>query len=657
MRRNLCRSASRVASSRARVVLALVIGIMVAGTFVAIVQPLTADAAGRTLTVTPASSLTDQAVKVSWSGFTPTTPEGLNQVIVVQCTEHPSSLADCFTEQPFPSSANGNEVVNGVTRSDGTGSVQFEVRPAAQLPALDCSEAHLCSIIAFENQVVPDGQLPTLSATARLTFAKSTADCPKVMNFDVRVEGEASGAPILYDWAARRCTGNNPLVIDYTETSSDSGRGNFLKRQVDVGVTSLPTPASELAAVPNHPSFAYAPIDLTAVAVVYNMSDPTTNERINDLTLSPRLLARLISDTDLPGYFQDPDFTRLNPGHTFPFNGISTPLIRAEGNAATWITTNWIASNDAASKFLAGADPDGIPVNASFQNVAYPTDIFENRALDDAYLPRLGQELVASHVFYGARPADTSPLDPASTGFVGIVDLATARRFDLPIARIVNGAGKAVAPDDKSILAGYHAMVSGADATQVADPASKDSTAYPLVKIDYAMVPTQPDDAHRVAIQDLLTWGVTAGQTDLPAGYLPLPDELVAQTKHVADSLSGTTDGPTGFAPDGSSFGSGDFGASAFDSGSPYAAPAGGASDATAAAAGTSPAKSAAERQRALLAASSVAGAGARYVLPVLLLLAFAAALAVSGRWAWAHLSVLRQTRAASADEGTGASS
>ena len=88
----------------------------------------------------PGSSLTDQAVTVSWSGFTPTTPEGLHQVIIVQCTEDPSSLADCFTEAPFPSSADGNQVVNGVTRADGTGSVRFEVRPAAQLPSLGCNQ-------------------------------------------------------------------------------------------------------------------------------------------------------------------------------------------------------------------------------------------------------------------------------------------------------------------------------------------------------------------------------------------------------------------------------------------------------------------------------------------------------------------------------------
>src|SRR5690349_23640013 len=76
--------------------------------FVAALRIPGAGAAARTLTVSPASSLTEQAVTVSWAGFTPTTPEGLNQVIVVQCKGNPTSLNDCFTAQTFPNLTNGH---------------------------------------------------------------------------------------------------------------------------------------------------------------------------------------------------------------------------------------------------------------------------------------------------------------------------------------------------------------------------------------------------------------------------------------------------------------------------------------------------------------------------------------------------------------------
>lgn len=639
----------RARSTRVRALSAVAAAIVALAVLTAVtteLAPQRAGAAGRSLTVTPAAGLGNQAVDVSWSGFTPTTPDGLNQVIVVQCTEHPTSLADCFTAQPFPNSAEGNMVVNGVTSDNGTGSVRFEVRPAPKLPELGCSEKKPCSIVAFENQVVPEGQMPTSSASATIEFAHSADDCPKISNFDVRIQGEASGGPIVYGWAARRCTGNDPLIIDYTEDGSDGGRNEFLAGRVDVGLTSLPASPDELAAAPSHPAYAYAPIDLSAAAVVYNMNDPITNQPIDDLTLSPRLVARLISDTALGEFFQDPDFTRLNPAHTFPVNGVSTPLIRAEGNADTWITTNWIASNSAATSFLAGSDPDGVVVNDSYLNIPYPTSVFENRALDDAYLPRLGQANVATRVFYGARPTDQSPLDPASIGFIGVVDLATARRLDLPTARIVNAGGRAVAPTNDSILAGYEAMKPGADSTLVADPTADDPDAYPLVTVDYLMVPTKADEAHRHAIQDLLTWGVTAGQEDLPAGYLTLPDELVAQTQQVAQAVgegtgslnaNGTIDGAS--SPPYADYSSAPYDSSSFSDGASGA-------DLAADATGLTPAEAKKQRERALVAASSVAGAGARYVLPVLLALALAAALVVGSRRGWPAVASRRAGRA-----------
>jgi ABC-type phosphate transport system substrate-binding protein len=516
-----------------------VLAIVAASATASVVAP-SAGAAARTLTVTPATGLINQAVQVSWTGFNPTTDTGLNQVIILQCKANPTSLADCYTQAPFPSSANGNEIVNGVTHANHTGTARFEIRPTAQLPDLGCDQSHPCSVLAYENQVVAPGKLPSLSATAPITFARSQADCPDPTNLDVRTEGEASGNPLLYNWAAQRCTGANPIVIDFTESSSERGRINFLQRLVDVGITSLAATPDELKAAPGHPAFAYSPIDLTGVGVVYNLNDPITQQPITDLTLSPRLLARLITDTDLSTFFADPELLKLNPHHHWPINGASTPLIRAEANADTWITTNWIASNTGAENFLKGKDAFHIPVYSPFQNTKYPIDIFENTALDDAYLPRQGQYKVVTNVFYGARPADTSPLDPGDTGFIGVVDLPAAHRFNLPVAKLVNASGKAVAPDTAGILAGYHAMVAGAGGTLVANPASTDPAAYPLVKVDYAMVPKQTDAAHQKHIRDFLTWGASEGQKGLPEGYVPLPSELATRADSVAAGISVT---------------------------------------------------------------------------------------------------------------------
>jgi hypothetical protein len=496
--------------------------------------PTTARAAGRALTVTPATDLGNQVVLAHWTGFKP-----VNGVIVQQCKLHPVTLAACETHLPFPNSENGNEVINGVTQSDGSGDAFIETRPAAQLPSLDCSAESPCSLIAYENDgkpIPPDG-LPVTAVTADIAFAKSAADCPPVENFDVRAEGEASSSQAFYRWIAGLCTADPSLIVDYTETSSVSGREDFLNGTVGVGITSTAATASELESP--GPKFAYAPVDLTAVVVAYNMTDPTTGKRITDLKLSARLLTRVITDTGLLDFFNDPELNRLNPGHHWPDTGLTVPLIRAERNADTWIATSWMASDANAKKFLAGEDPDGVTVQPAYKNYPYPTDIFEDVDSNTAYVPRQGENEVGQRLFYGVTPTGGQSLNTSQYGFMGIVDLPTARRYNLPVAQLVNASGNAVAPDDAGIVAGYQAMKTQVDGTtKFPDFATTSTGAYPLVKVDYAMVPTSVSSTLAGNLKRFLGYAAGPGQGLLPGGFVPMPADLVAQTNAAANAIT-----------------------------------------------------------------------------------------------------------------------
>ena len=90
-----------------------------------------------------------------------------------------------------------------------------------------------------------------------------------------------------------------------TNTSSTAARHQFFEKHVDVGVSSVPPQAGEVTTT--SPPFLVAPVDLTAVVVVYVIVDPVTGQQITDLTLSPRLVARIISDTDVLTLFTDPE--------------------------------------------------------------------------------------------------------------------------------------------------------------------------------------------------------------------------------------------------------------------------------------------------------------------------------------------------------------
>ena len=100
------------------------------------------------------------------------------------------------------------------------------------------------------------------------------------------------------------------------------------------------------------------PVDLTAIVLAYNIVDPVTNKQITDLTLTPRLVARLLSDSDVNTFFEDPEFLKLNPHHAWPITA-ADPGLRAEQNADTWIVTNWLQHDPNARKFLDGHDKYG----------------------------------------------------------------------------------------------------------------------------------------------------------------------------------------------------------------------------------------------------------------------------------------------------------
>jgi hypothetical protein len=493
--------------------------------------PIGAAPRERKVEVSPATNLGDQVVEVRWSGFRPTRQGGTYSVVLLQCKANPKSvLRDCNTGETFPYSLTGN-LQEANTAKDGTGHVFMDIMTTSRLPALGCRETKSCSLLVYE--VTDDGYdpngLPPNRVIVPLLFAHSFGDCPPVRNFDVRVETEASAAPALYDWAAHFCTGEHAFTVDVTSSSSNAARENFLNRQIDIGVTSLEPTPDEIT--PGSPPYRVVPLDLTAVVIAYNIKDRQTNRPITDITLTPRLVARLVSDSDLTTFFHDPEFLKLNPGHKWPLQ-VAAPGVRGEKNADTWIVTNWLNGNPAARALLDGKDKYGIAVNSAWQNVSYPTDVFEARLPDGVYFPRAGEEGVAQRLFAETKPAESIPTDSLNAGFFGVLDLPTASRFRLPIAHLTNGVGRpVVALDPLTAQAGFRAMSKSPQGFYSAPAAVPGPQAWPLMKVDQAMVPPDLTNSNRdLRIRALLNYAVTEGQRDLPPGYAGLPATLQMQT-------------------------------------------------------------------------------------------------------------------------------
>ena len=494
---------------------------------------------GRSATVTPGADLSNEVINISWSGFRPTTQQNIYTVIILQCKANPVSLADCFSAEPFPDLANGNRLLDS-TAADGTGSAQFEVRPASNLPQLDCSATNPCSILVYENDALPiqAGSLPAARVVIPITFAPSQADCPTITDFDVRVDGSATSAGLFYAWAAQICQGDASVVLDYTETSSTTGRENFLSGLIDFGVTALPATEEELSHHPDHREYSYAPVAASAVVVAYNLTDPFTGLRVENLVVSPRLVARLVTNSSVETFVRDRELLNINPTVRFPTNGINPILVRAERNAATTILTSWMSADPEAQKFLADTDTWRVRLNASYVGYTYPRDAFELVDNDPRYLPRQGQKSIASRLFYGVSPNGTQAEPTSARGVIGIVDLPTAKKFGLQVAGLLKPDGSVVQVTDDSILRGIADAELSAAGTLVADPTPEDPLAYPMIKVDYAMVPKTFDTAEKIAdVRRVLGYAVGDGQNLLPSGYITLPDSMRAQTRKIVEAI------------------------------------------------------------------------------------------------------------------------
>jgi ABC-type phosphate transport system substrate-binding protein len=502
--------------------------------------PVTATGTGgRSATVSPGVELSNEVVNVSWSGFRSTTQQNVYTVIVMQCKANPVSLNDCFSAQPFPDLANGNRLLDS-TAADGTGSAQFEVRPASNLPQLACSASNPCSILVYENDALPvqPGSLPSAHVIVPITFAPSQADCPTITDFDVRVDGSATSASLFYAWAARICQGDSSVVLDYTETSSTTGRENFLSGLIDFGVTALPATEDELSHHSDRREYSYAPVAASAVVVAYNLTDPFTGLRVENLVVSPRLVARLVTNTSVETFVRDRELLNINPTVRFPTNGINPILVRAERNAATSILTSWMSADPEAQKFLANTDTWRIPLNPAYVGYSYPRDAFELVDTDPRYLPRQGQKSIATRMFYGVSPTGSQSELTSARGVIGIVDLPTAKRFGLQVAGLLKPDGTVVQVTDDSILRGIADAELSAAGTLVADPTPEDPLAYPMIKVDYAMVPKTFDSEKKIAdVRRVLTYAVGDGQGLLPTGYVTLPDSMKAETLKIVEAI------------------------------------------------------------------------------------------------------------------------
>jgi phosphate transport system substrate-binding protein len=310
----------------------------------------------------------------------------------------------------------------------------------------------------------------------------------------VAVAADISGAgatfpyPVYAKWADayQKQTGNR---LNYQSIGSGGGIKQIKAGTVTFGASDAPLPGKDLDAA----GLAQFPMVMGGIVPVANLDGVKPGELVID---GPTLAKIFLGDIKS---WDDPALKALNPGVTLPKQAIAV-VHRSDGSGTTFNFAYYLSDVSADWKAKVG-------FNTSVQ---WPVGIGAK-----------GNEGVANNV------AQTK-------GAVGYVEYAYALQNKLTYARMVNKAGKVVAPTSQS----FQAAAANADWTSqpgygVILANQPGDTSWPMTAATWILVHKQPTDPAATAeALKFFAWAYKNG-TGMAEGldYVPMPASVIGDVE------------------------------------------------------------------------------------------------------------------------------
>ncbi|MCF6377908.1 hypothetical protein L2K70_09845 [Nocardioides KLBMP 9356] len=348
-------------------------------------------------------------------------------------TVYPSCTAETMAPEAAVGAAFPPAEMAAFSDAEGNGSVKFEVRTNIENESLGCSDKVACSVVVipiiglscatddgecskagrfasgasnYANEGVDLTVSPQLWWSASnwrnrfsipLTFGLPPDACDVL---DSRPPTGFYGSELMaqasLQWSPAYCLDKKRFKFQHNKMSDDAG---FNLAENGGGAAAFVSSAHETKGAD---PVAYAPTAVTGFSIAYIVDRPDNAGEVSDLRLTPRLLAKLLTQSYLgsergrshPGMGDnpvsmnlDPEFQRLNPGlDTVAREAGATLLSLSESSDVMTTLTSYIAQDKAAMDFVNGkADPWGMKVNPSYKKIALPTA--EWPLLDDFVAP------------------------------------------------------------------------------------------------------------------------------------------------------------------------------------------------------------------------------------------------------------------------------
>ncbi len=295
--------------------------------------------------------------------------------------------------------------------------------------------------------------------------------------------------PLYAKWFSEYKKIDTNVEINYQSIGSGGGIRQLLDKTIDFGASDAPMTDEQLAK--SSKPILHIPTVLGAVVITYNLPGITKPLHFSGDVLANIFLGKITK-------WNDAAIAKLNPGVALPDTAILVAH-RSDGSGTSAVFTDYLSKVSADWKAKVGA---GTAVN-------WP-----------AGLGGKGNEGVTGVV-------------KQTPGAVGYVELTYAVSNGLPVAELLNKAGKSITPTTKSVSA----AAAGALKTMpkdfrvsITDSPSKD--AYPIASFTYLLVYQSMNKEKADTLKKFIHWALSpAGQAMAePLSYAPLP---VALTKSV----------------------------------------------------------------------------------------------------------------------------
>ena len=339
--------------------------------------------------------------------------------------------------------------------------------------------------------------------------------------------------------------------VNFTVSSTTLGLNTFCQRTVDFAVTDLSYAAAQSTCSPSQVPYPYQYIPAAggALGFEYNL-DTAKGTPITDLVLDPATIAGIF--TGSIRNWDDPALAALNPTVKLP----NRPII-------AYYRSDPSGENYLLSSYLYQTEPATI---SAFQTTASVPNAGQPSATWAAFGNGVPQDL---NSLEGVNGSDAASQGPAQNeGGIAYVETAYAHNAKMPVAKVVNQSGRAVAPTPQNAVAGLEGATLNADSTAnltgvFTNPQTK---AYPLASYSYFLTQCDPTAAaaqsppttcsggsgtptmgaaQGAELAAFVNLAVCLGQAHASAlGYAPLPENLVQDAFTAIGRIPGATEPP-----------------------------------------------------------------------------------------------------------------